>query len=317
MVNRLRQPLFVRHPQSPILRAAQWPYRVHSAFNPGAVLLESGSTLLLCRMEEPTGLSHLSVARSTNGIDSWVIDRAPSMTRDPERHPEERWGLADARITYVAELGRHVIAYTAFGEDGAGVALALTTDFHAFERIGLAFQPPDAHAALLARRIGERFAIVHRPRGEAGGDLWISYSSDLRSWGGHEIMLRARGGRFWDGGRIDVSSPPIETAKGWLMLYRGARERAPGTLARIGAARFDRACPNRCIARGASWIFGPEELYEMEGEAPYVVAPCGMTCSDGDTLHLYYGAADACVGLAVASITEILAWLDEPVNVVA
>jgi predicted GH43/DUF377 family glycosyl hydrolase len=68
-VNRIRHPLFVRHALSPILRASEWPYPVHSVFNPGAVLLPDGSTVLLCRVEEHTGLSHLCVARSANGID--------------------------------------------------------------------------------------------------------------------------------------------------------------------------------------------------------------------------------------------------------
>ena len=32
---------------------------------------------------------------------------------------------------------------------------------------------------------------------------------------------------------------------------------------------------------------------------------------DGDTLHLYYGAADKSMALATGSVREMLAWLDE------
>ena len=40
--------------------------------------------------------------------------------------------------------------------------------------------------------------------------------------------------------------------------------------------------------------------------------PCGVTVGDdGDTLHLYYGAADTCVALATGSITALLDWLDD------
>ncbi len=39
--------------------------------------------------------------------------------------------------------------------------------------------------------------------------------------------------------------------------------------------------------------------------------PCGVTVGhDGDSLFVYYGAADTSVALATASITELLAWLD-------
>ena len=42
-----------------------------------------------------------------------------------------------------------------------------------------------------------------------------------------------------------------------------------------------------------------------------VVFPCGQTIgADGDTIHLYYGAADSCVALATGSIRRLLTWLD-------
>jgi predicted GH43/DUF377 family glycosyl hydrolase len=42
-----------------------------------------------------------------------------------------------------------------------------------------------------------------------------------------------------------------------------------------------------------------------------VVFPCGYTIGDdGDTLNMYYGAADTCIGLATGRISEILNWLE-------
>ena len=45
----LHPQLFQRHTSNPILTAADWPYPVHTVFNPGATLLRDGATLLLCR----------------------------------------------------------------------------------------------------------------------------------------------------------------------------------------------------------------------------------------------------------------------------
>lgn len=57
-------------------------------------------------------------------------------------------------------------------------------------------------------------------------------------------------------------------------------------------------------------MFGPEEPYEREGDVANVVFPCGYTIAeDGDTINLYYGGADTCIGLARGSISEMLTWL--------
>jgi predicted GH43/DUF377 family glycosyl hydrolase len=70
--------------------------------------------------------------------------------------------------------------------------------------------------------------------------------------------------------------------------------------------------PEHCLLRGDSWIFGPEADYEREGDVGYVAFPCGYTLQpDGDTIMLYYGAADTSVALATGSVRAILAWLDE------
>src|SRR5947209_3403508 len=144
-----RTELFTRSALNPILTAEQWPYQVHSVFNAGATLLKDGTTLLLCRVEDRSGLSHLSAARSTNGVDNWLIDPVPTLLANPEKYPEELWGIEDPRITFVPELGKYAIVYTAFTRDGPGVALALTEDFRQFERFGVIMPPEDKDAALL------------------------------------------------------------------------------------------------------------------------------------------------------------------------
>jgi len=304
-------PLFRRAHSNPVLTAAAWPYPVHTVFNAGATLLADGTTLLLCRVEDRRGLSHLCAARSADGISDWTIDPTPTLRPEPDTRPEELWGIEDPRITYVPEIAKYAIAYTAFGRGGPGVSLALTEDFVHFERCGLVMQPDDKDAALLPRRVDGMFALVHRPLADSGSHVWISYSPDLRSWGGHRMMLQARRGGWWDANKIGLSPPLIETERGWLMLYHGVRSTAAGCLYRLGVALFDLAQPERLLLRGDEWIFGPEAPYETHGDVAYVTFPCGTTVgADGDTLNLYYGAADTCIGLATGSIRGILQWLD-------
>ena len=303
--------LFQHHERNPILTAAQWPYPVNSVFNPGAALLPDGITLLLCRVEDRRGHSHLCAARSANGIDGWKIDTQPTLMPDPEHFPEELWGIEDPRITFVSELDKYAVVYTAHTRDGPGVSLALTEDFHHFERYGLIMQPEDKDAVLLPHRINGNWALIHRPVNPLGAHMWISYSSNLRQWGSHKLMLEARLGAWWDANKIGLASPPIETAKGWLVIYHGVRQNAAGSIYRLGVALFDLHAPEICLKRGDEWIFGPEEPYERRGDVDNVVFPCGYTIApDGDTIHLYYGAADTSIALATGSVYAILEWLE-------
>jgi predicted GH43/DUF377 family glycosyl hydrolase len=303
--------LFRRHKLNPILSAADWHYPVNSIFNPGATLLPDGTTLLLCRVEARSGHSHLTVARSDNGVDHWRIESRPTLLAEPEHFPEELWGIEDPRITYVAELKKYAVVYTAYTRDGPGVSLALTEDFCHFERYGVIMPPEDKDAALLPHRIGDHWALIHRPVSVPRAHMWISFSPDLRHWGNHKLMLEARRGAWWDANKIGLSPPPILTSEGWLVIYHGVRHTAAGAIYRLGLALFDLQAPEKCLKRGDEWIFGPQEVYEQRGDVDNVVFPCGTTIApDGDTLRLYYGAADTSIALATGSIHAMLEWLE-------
>ena len=311
-MNNQHPEIFHRHKLNPILTAADWPYPVNSVFNPGATLLSDGTTLLLCRVEDRRGHSHFCAARSTNGVDGWQIDPQPTLLPDPEHFPEELWGIEDPRITFIPELNKYAIVYTAFTRDGPGVALAFTEDFRHFERYGVIMQPEDKDAALLPHRIGGSWALIHRPVSAPRAHMWMSYSPDLRHWGSHKLMLEARRGGWWDANKIGLSPPPIETPQGWLVIYHGVRMTAAGGLYRLGLALFDLQRPELCLKRGDEWVFGPKEPYELHGDVDNVVFPCGFTIApDGDTLHLYYGAADSSIALATGSVRAILEWLEQ------
>jgi predicted GH43/DUF377 family glycosyl hydrolase len=304
--------IFHRSKLNPILTAQKWPYPVNSVFNAGATLLPDGTTLLLCRVEDRRGLSHFCAARSLNGIDGWKIDPQPTLLPDVENFPEELWGIEDPRITFVKELKKYVVVYTAFTRDGPGVALALTEDFHNFERYGIILSPEDKDAALLPYRIDGKWAMIHRPVSAQRAHMWISFSPDLKNWGKHILMMNARKGAWWDANKIGLSLPPIETPDGWLVIYHGVRQSCGGCIYRLGLALFDLKNPELCLKRGNEWIFAPEEPYEQHGDVGNVVFPCGYTIApDDDSVNVYYGAADTCIALATCSIKEMLKWLDE------
>jgi predicted GH43/DUF377 family glycosyl hydrolase len=194
---------------------------------------------------------------------------------------------------------------------GPGVSLALTKDFRTFERIGNVMPPEDKDAALLPEKIGGRWAMVHRPYSPmVGAHIWISFSPDLRHWGDHAMLLRARRGPWWDANKIGLGPPLIPCDDGWLMVYHGVKDTVAGALYRVGLALLDRRDPTKCLLRSDRWLLGPQAEYERTGDVGDVVFPCGYTIDDdGDTLRLYYGAADTSIALATGSIGDMVSWL--------
>jgi predicted GH43/DUF377 family glycosyl hydrolase len=281
-------------------------------FNPGATRLPSGETLLLVRVEDRRGISHLTAARSRDGIRDWRIDPQPTFAASPEHYPEQLWGVEDPRIVQL-DGGRFAVTYTAYSRAGPLVALAMTDDFRTFERHGAIMSPEDKDAAFFPCQFDQRWALIHRPVPSIAGakaNMWLSFSPDLRNWGDHTVLLEARDGAWWDAGKIGLCSPPIETAEGWLIIYHGVRTTGAGVLYRVGLALLDLDEPTRVRRRGAEWVLSPREPYELIGDVGHVIFPCGQTVDEATgELWLYYGAADSAIALARARISELLDWL--------
>jgi predicted GH43/DUF377 family glycosyl hydrolase len=97
------------------------------------------------------------------------------------------------------------------------------------------------------------------------------------------------------------------------MVYHGVRVTVAGALYRVGLALLDLDNPSMVIRRCDEWVLGPRMDYELTGDVPGVVFPCGMTHDPvSDELRLYYGAADSSVGLATASLTDVLEYVMRP-----
>ncbi len=302
--------LIKRYDANPILTHRVWPYPVNSVFNPGATMM-NGTYLLLVRVEDRRGLSHLCAARSVNGITDWAIDPMPTFASQPEDFPEESWGIEDPRITWLEDAEQWLIAYTAYSEVGPLVSLASTKDFISFKRLGPVMPPENKDAALFPVKFKGRYAMLHRPApssSESGKHIWISFSPDLKHWGDHKVVLTARTGPWWDARKIGLSTPPLETSEGWLIMYHGVRETVNGSIYRVGLALLDSEDPSRVINRSDQWILGPEDSIERCGDVGNVIFPCGWILN-GDDLSIYYGSGDSCVSVAFTSLVKLLGFL--------
>ena len=299
--------IFKRYQGNPILTPQDWPYPANAVMNPAATKLNN-ETLLLVRVEDMRGFSHLTVARSADGFTDWQIDPKPSLEADQSSR-EERWGLEDPRIIWLEEQKQFGITYTSFSEGGPVVSLAISKNFRTFARLGALLPPEDKDACLLPRRFKGRFALIHRPivRGEA--HIWLSFSPDLKHWGDHRALIKTRHA-YWDCHRVGLACQPIETQHGWMLFYHGVRATTAGAIYRLGLALLDLEEPWKVLRRSDEWILGPREIYERVGDVGGVIFPTGaIIIKETDQLNLYYGAADCTVAVATARLSDCIDYI--------
>ncbi len=303
------KPLFERDERNPILTAEDVPSPVQAVFNPG-VTEQDGQVVLLVRVENSTGCSSIHVARSEDGVTGWTVEPEPLLNYGMPDLRYEVWGCEDPRVIWLQEQGCWYITYTAYSPAGAAVGLARSPDLVNVERIGLIFSPSNKDAALFPRKIGGRWAVLHRPdAGDGIENIWIAFSKDLTYWGEPHCVLEEGQGPAWDAVTVGTGPPPIETDLGWLLLYHGVKLYGQQRTYRVGAAMLDKDQPHKVIARSGESIFQPNAPYELSGQMPNVVFPTG-TLLRGDELWMYYGASDTRVCLARASLKDVLCCLD-------
>jgi len=305
------QDLFKRYSGNPILTRENWKYPINTVFNAGAAYYDN-ETVLLVRVEDLRGISHLTLARSKNGIDNWVVDPTATLLPEPDKYPEEYMGIEDPRITYLKELEQYAITYTSVSKYGPLVSLTLTPDFRHFEKRGLILFPENKDAALLPRRVKGKWVLIHRPVifNFPPAHMWISTSPDLIHWGNHKILAESRPAGWWDSNKIGLGPQPIETPEGWLVIYHGVKETVSKLIYRLGLMLLDLDDPSRVIYRSSQWVFGPQELYEQIGDVPFVTFSCGVVAHpETDEIYMYYGAADSAIALATAKISDLLDFL--------
>jgi predicted GH43/DUF377 family glycosyl hydrolase len=286
----------VYNPSSGRIEIKRWSLGAHDIdlSDPRAIDTE-GKTWL-------TSISHLRVARSTDGIH-FEVEAAPALAATTAY---ESYGIEDPRITLLGDT--YWINYTAVSTYGITTGLASTNNFKLFERHGLIFSPPNRDVTIFPEKIDGKYVALHRPMPEGLGKpaIWIATSPDMLSWGNHRFVAGARDGS-WDDSKIGGGAVPFRVSTGgfdgWLEVYHGVT--GSTTTYSLGALLLDAADPAKVIARSRDPILSPETPYEREGFFGGVVFTCGLL-AEGDLVRIYYGAADGVTAVADLSLKEIL-----------
>ena len=159
------------------------PWEAEGVLNPAAGHTPDGRLHLLPRLVAAGNVSRIGLAEVV--IDDGVPTRVNR--RGVVLAPDEGWerganhgGVEDPRVTFVERLGVHLMTYVAFGPLGPRIALAVSRDLDAWERLGpvlFAYQPglnidlnlyPNKDAVIFPEPIpgpggAPSYAMLHRP----------------------------------------------------------------------------------------------------------------------------------------------------------
>jgi beta-1,4-mannooligosaccharide/beta-1,4-mannosyl-N-acetylglucosamine phosphorylase len=312
-----------RHPGNPILTRADIPAvqphvaDVTSVFNPGA-LRWNGCYRLLLRVQTRGRETVLMAAESDDGVRFTVRPRQIEIA-GIKSVDETVYHVYDPRLT---QIGDTVYCVFAADVDGAcRLGVARSTDLERFELLSFDSTGDTRNGVLFPEKIGGRFVRLERPNSTrlanavtTGNEIILSESDDLVTWRPVGPVMSGRW-HYWDE-LIGSGPPPVKTRQGWLHIYHGvATHFAAANVYQAGVVLLDLQNPRRVLARGRNNILEPREPYELTGQVPNVIFPSGLIVDEYDAagfarpdslVRVYYGAADTVVGLATATVRELL-----------
>jgi len=127
----------------------------------------------------------------------------------------------------------------------------------------------------------------------ATADYWDAHLADLAS---HTLLSPSPGALG-----VGAGAPPVRVDAGFLLFFH--ERRADGSYS-MNVALLD-GMTGRVLNRLPEPVLEPELDWERAGDVREVVFVQGAHL-DGDHVYLTYGAADRCVGAAMASVPHLL-----------
>lgn len=299
-----------RYSANPIIPRNAIP-NSNSVFNSAVVPYEDGYAGVF-RCDSKSVSMDIFAGFSKDGIN-WTINHEPiQFEGDPEITKREY--RYDPRVCFMDD--RYYITWCN-GYHGPTIGIAYTFDFKTFHQLENAFLPYNRNGVLFPRKIGANYAMLSRPSDTGHtpfGDIFFSESPDLTFWGKHRFVMGTinSDASAWQSKKIGPGPIPIETDKGWLLIYHGVLNTCNGFVYRVGVALLDRDQPWKVLARSRNYILGPETLYECVGDVPNVTFPCAAL-ADADTgrIAIYYGCADTVTGLAFTTVDELMQHMEQ------
>jgi beta-1,4-mannooligosaccharide/beta-1,4-mannosyl-N-acetylglucosamine phosphorylase len=295
-----------RYSKNPIIQRNQIESS-NSIFNSAVVPFKDGYAGVF-RCDNKAVQMNIHSGFSNDGIN-WKINESPIEMKAGNTDMIESDYKYDPRVVFIED--RYWVTWCN-GYNGPTIGIAYTYDFIDFYQCENAFLPFNRNGVLFPQKIDGKYAMLSRPSDNGHtpfGDIYISYSPDMKYWGEHRIVMKVADFKesAWQCTKIGAGSVPILTDEGWLLFYHGVITTCNGFRYSLGAAILDTNKPDKVLYRSKEYLLAPSVEYELTGDVPNVVFPCAALTDNDGRVAVYYGAADTVVGLAKTTVEELLA----------
>lgn len=319
--------------ETAVLNPATWQEGefVHMFYR--AIDKENQSSIGYARLKGPTQI-----------VERW---EKPIITRE---YPYESKGVEDPRIAKIGD--KFYMTYVVHDGKNALTAYATSKNLKQFKKMGIISPRLSYHEAekilgesklkdqyfffasyyeeqaghdvylwhkdliLFPKKINGRFAMLHRVLPDIQiiffndfkdltVDFWKEYLKNLSQY----VILENK--HWFESRNIGGGCTPIETKDGWLIIFHAVEENNKGRVYHATAALLDKDDPRKVIGKLHEPLFSPTKDWEKTGFVSNVVFP-SSTALFGDTLYIYYGAADKRIAVASVSLDELLAEIKDP-----
>jgi len=317
-----------------ILKCSDLDFENEAVLNP-AVMQKGDKVHLFYRAVHKNNQSCIGYCRLDGPLTIEQKDNQPFLVPEFEY---EQCGMEDPRMVKIDDL--YYLTYVAFDGSNALGAMAISKDLKNFERQGIIVPKityddfdrftqnnpalnkkhlnsnpgakilSDKDFVFFPRRINGKLTFLHRIKPDIQiaavndlDELTASYWEDyFRNFGDH-IFLEPKYKHEIE--YTGAGCPPFETEDGWLIIYHGVKTIDSHYEYAACAALMDLNDPQKEIARLPYPLFKPELDYELTGDVDDVCFPTG-TARFGDTLYIYYGAADELIACASVSLPALV-----------
>lgn len=312
-----------RYEGNPLITVEDFPIPSHAVYNCGQTMYNGKTVLLIAAFYKERkangSITGIHVAMSDDGIHFEINPEPLCDKRDwagecPGNY--DCW-VIDPRVTKIDDT-YYIVRPAQVAGVGPAAILEKTKDFKTVEFVECISMPSNRVPCLFPEKINGQYVRLDRPYNlveleDKGGHplddkrvsgIWISYSPDMVYWGKHRPLLYPP--LSYANYKVGPT-PPIKTKDGWLEIIHGVYKENREFCYSIGAMLLDLNDPSKIIGVAEDCILTPNEPYEVKGMVDNVVFACGAIADEEtDTIRIYYGAADTCIGLATGSLSELI-----------
>ncbi|WP_246465189.1 glycoside hydrolase family 130 protein [Ruania alkalisoli] len=299
---------FTPYENNPILRPRGDSWESANLYNPAA-LVDGDQVLLLYRAHADDIVSHIGLARSSDGYH-FEREDAPILSPSEDY---ERYGCEDPRIAVID--GTYYLTYTGWDRHSAQLCLATSTDLRTWTKHGPLFEDFDTFATVDPRGFNWSKAGVIVPFQMQGtwwmyfgeGAIYWATSEDLIHWTpgtpDAEPMYAPTPGSF-DADLVEIGTSPVLTGNGLLVFLTNGATRTVHADGRVdvdyrcGQIAIDPDNPTRVLARLQEPWLRPQTFEDTHGLVSNVTFVEGLV-KFGGTWFAYYGQSDTTLAVAV------------------